>query len=440
MNYRRRSQKDLDVDMKHSPLWMLQPILFICALFYLYQNPDTVLNVVPNLTFWSSENNNIDNYVQHIPTDLYTVWRLGQLSDVKNNDALNEASKLANWHFSSPDELEKLGDLLKDYETKHVSLPARIWGFLNFVNLLWIISIVGILITLYPCLSVILAPFARLFAELFMLLVRLLITLKPFLEPLGYIISYIIIVQSFRYQETVGLFVALTGITGFVGMYFYSGKVHEVNPEKDVELKQFFFFATIALANVPLALHFDSRLFGYATVITAHMAVGFSVACYGLCYVIGFQDRYALQRSVVASLITIPLFFVMRNVPEFAQYCGPFMHPVYVFSSIVYLLGLLIVSSSLYYSRSNDHGYFSAQLMMISSLLAFTFSGSVYGIQSFFNVSTTFAVLYLMEKTLEMELFRDAGIVAIFFMFVAMYFASMFLYTHPGFLMSLFIA
>jgi len=311
---------------------------------------------------------------------------------------------------------------------------------LNFVNLLWICSIVGILITLYPCLSVILAPLATLFAELFMLLVNLVIALKPVLEPIGYLTSYIVIVQSLRYQETVGMFVALTGITGFVGMYFYTVVMHEIDPNKNAELKQFLFFATIALANVPLALLFDSRLFGFVTVIAAHMAIGFSVACYGLCYCIGFKDKQAIQRSVVTSMITIPLFFIMRNMDEYSEYCGPFMQPVYVFSTVVYLLGLLIVSSPFYYSRSNTDGYFSAQLMMIVSLLAFTFCGSVYGVPSFFNVGTTFAVLYLMEKTLEIELFRDGGIVVIFLMFVGMYFASMFLYTHPGFLLSLFMA
>ena len=71
---------------KFTQIWLIQPILFVCALYYLNQNPDTVMNAMPDFTLLSSRNNNISNLIQRPVTNIYSAWRLGQLSCNNNNN------------------------------------------------------------------------------------------------------------------------------------------------------------------------------------------------------------------------------------------------------------------------------------------------------------------------------------------------------------------
>ena len=298
---------------------------------------------------------------------------------------------------------------------------------------MWLIASIGILVTLHPFLCVVLTPFTVLVTALFSEIEKLVMKLKPLLEFLGYVACYIIIVQGFRYKY-IGIYIVFTGIIAFVVMYLHSAS------QRSFKFDKFIFFIIIALANIPMAIHFNSKLFGFASVIAMHAAIGFSVGCSILCYYIGFKNRYALQRSVVASLITIPLFsyinYAIHKHLQCMRFMQPFIQPVYIFS--VYLLGLLIISSQYYYSGIEDEiSYSNSQIIMILSLSAFTYIGCILNIESFFNVGTTFSILYLIEKTAELKFFRNFRIVLIFIMFVMMYFISIYLSSHPHSLISL---
>jgi len=423
-----------------SRIWILQPLLFVLALYSLFHQPSIVLNTIPNVGIWTNTQT-LHQTVQNIPTELYSVWRLGQLSVNITDSSLRDASILAKWNFTDDLELSKMGELFRDYETNHSSLSAKIWGFMNFVNLIWLVSILGILVLIIPFLFVVLEPFAILLANIAFHIYEVVAQFKFLLEPFGYLICYLIVVQSYRYDKSFGLYIALTGIAGFIMMVLYSAAKHQIDRYKNVQLKRFCFFALIMIVTIPMAIQFNSRLFAFFAVSAFHAMVGFSVACYGLCYAIGFEDKDALERSVVASLITIPLFFWLNislfNSPEHLM-LQPFIQPVYIFTTIVYFLALLIVSSKYYTDSSQNDSYFSRQLLMITSLLVFAFVGSVYGIDSFFNIAVTFTILYLMEKFIVELMINNSIIVPLFLIFVAMYFSAMYLHTHPQFVVSLF--
>ena len=449
MNPSPRLIKDFDHDTTSTnlyKLWVLQPVLFVLGLVLLQLHPHTTLSYMPNLAPWSG-NTLLNTHIQTIPTDIYTVWRLGRLSENRTEDGLRLASALAGWNFSSLEELSELGNILKDYETTHQSLPARIWGFINFVNIFWLISIVGISITIFPFIAIVLEPVALYMAEIATILYTGLLQYKFLLEPFGYFMCYLVSVQSFRYPQSVGLYIALVSIGMFTALFTYSGEYHQRNKYKRMNLKRFLYCTVLGIVTAVMAVHFQSKLFSFATIGLVHIATGFSIACHGLCYAIGFENKNALERSVITSIITLPAFFWLSTAANShttsSTIIAPFIQPVYIFSTIVYLLALLIVSSQyyqdIYYQNAYQNyknNYFNRQLLMIISLTAITFVGCLYGITSFYNTAIVFTVLYLVEKFV-VEL-SDNIIVKLFLVFVGMFVASLYLHTHPEFVISLF--
>src|SRR5262249_20707846 len=70
----------------------------------------------------------------------------------------------------------------------------------------------------------------------------------------------------------------------------------------------------------PLAVMYQSRLLGYLTVFGFFGVVGFSVACYGLCYVVGFRNHEVTipRSSLSRSEMIVRLFSAVNG---FLIYC-----------------------------------------------------------------------------------------------------------------------
>jgi len=77
---------------------------------------------------------------------------------------------------------------------------------------------------------------------------------------------------------------------------------------------------------------------------------------------------------------------------------------------------------------------------MIGSLVVALLVGSVYVMPSMTNTATTYMVLYLMEKELEIRWGPGFGVVVLFANFVGLYFIAHYLHTHPRHIVSLFDA
>jgi hypothetical protein len=78
-------------------------------------------------------------------------------------------------------------------------------------------------------------------------------------------------------------------------------------------------------------------------------------------------------------------------------------------------------------------------MMMIISLIMVAYAGAFTGNDSMYNVSITFGALYIADKIGEFTFRRGGFSVFIFLTCVAMYFASLWLNTHPDFLASVLI-
>merc|ERR1712066_671254 len=181
----------------------------------------------------------------------------------------------------------------------------------------------------------------------------------------------------------------------------------------------------------------DSRLAGFLAVLALYGALGFIFFSFGFGFVIGFDSKDAMVRSAGTSLVLVAGFSLARLAELDPTYIRPFATAAMVLGNVVYFLALLIYSARW---RSCAASYALRQCLMLVSLVVALFVGNVFSIPSMSNTATTFLVLWLMEKELEVEWGSGPGMVVLFLNFVGMYFLALYLHTHPEHVVSLFDA
>lgn len=182
--------------------------------------------------------------------------------------------------------------------------------------------------------------------------------LIPFYEAIGYFIAYNFVIQGiiqtysffflsfshsfqiskkgFRYHPEIGFFISLTGLLALLPLFFYSTQKHiPTNPNPNVGLFVQFQNGIALACWIPLTIYMQrfvfiyvclfetnficfffpflfSTLLGWICVIMLYSMLGFNVACYGLCWLIGFDSRDALQRNAIVSPILVSIWVVLR--------------------------------------------------------------------------------------------------------------------------------
>jgi len=435
--------------------WVIQPILFICAIGFLFYNPVLVTKQTPDIFFglWQQNNHTVGEYIPQFPTDQAKILRLGELfgrldelrdHNLTNTQYIDEIATLFNFKNSSQivDKLDLIKARLLE-TTKQGSLFSRILGFFSFVNLLWFGSICGIVILFFPFLSAIFGP---IILQLGTVVIEFLIKISPAIEPMTYLFSYLLIVQGLRYVPDVGLFISLTGCLALGCLMVYSDYKHKESSTYESDetrlLKQQVFHLFLFFAWAPVALIYQSKLLGFLSVGAFFAFLGFSVVCRGLCWLIGYENEYLMQRSCVSSLILMITFILIKLkvlVVSNPLWFEPFSTGVLTFGMISYFLSLLIISSKYYYSRNGKNSYASCQMMMVLSLFFALLIGSVYQFAPLYNIGLTFLVIYVMEKIHEIDL-ENILIIVLFLGCVCVYLISLYLQTHPDFIMNMFDA
>jgi hypothetical protein len=307
-----------------------------------------------------------------------------------------------------------------------LGVVQRIRGVFTFINLIWFVSIIGIL----AALSFLFAP---LIVAIMQGVVPLLIALVPLYEVLAYVLCFWFVFRGmFSPNQETGFFISMTGSLGLVPSFFFSTYLHS-SGGGNKELFAQILNLVMALYWIPMALHFNSTFFGFLVVCAFWSMLGFSVACYGLCWAIGFHSRENLERCVAASFYILSIFVVLKVSGVNVVYLIPFSTAVSTMGCVVLYLGLLIASSRFY--RSD---YLQTNLVMIFTLIAGVFFGSVFTVPSMLNTACTFAALYVTEKIGETRIMQSN----IWFLalggFSFLYFISLYLHNHPGFIVSMF--
>jgi len=242
----------------------------------------------------------------------------------------------------------------------------------------------------------------------------------------------LILIEGGRRHSDSGFFVTLTGAFLALPCFAFSKGKHELK-----SWMQFIFSIGIF---APLAVFYNSTMMGFFTVLPLYGLLGFFVSASTLCYVIGFNDKDSLERSVVTSAILVVAFTLIKMIRIKSMFISPFVSAVNIMGCVTYFLGLLI-SSTAYHSATTTQ-YTKFQICMIGSLLIVTGVGSIWNIASLFNIGCTFAFFYVVDKIVEIPNLWKGGMVfvGIFASSIVLYFVSLFLHDHPGWVMSLFQA
>ena len=450
----------LDVSQScwHFAYWLKLPILFTAAMHTLWWRPELFANA-PHLFRRFSESL-LDVLPIH-PTTLSSSFALGALWGKIEDalklpqhaaavaDLLTECSKLVG-RAVTVDEMREVHTTLVTLE-QNQGVVSRTLGFFSFVNFVWLISILGITVSVGPVVWHILTPLRMIllngtWEHIIKPTIIVLHNTGGF-ELASYVIALWVVVDGWRLgkkHDTAGMFISLSGVALALGPCFaYSFQLHgladKVMPYNTMRQ---LFNIWVALSLFPLAVHRDSTLVGYLCVISLYAAVGFSVACYGMCYYIGFDGEDALHRSAVVSALSLVVGAALEIFGKHKHKHGvvrttfaPFRSASFVMGGIVYYLAMLIISSQYY----TYHRYNQMQGMTVASLLAGLFVGRVFGIPGLANTATVFTAFYITEKYVELHTNMDwNGWFLILGLSGLAYKGSMYCHQNPSFISAIF--
>ena len=120
-------------------------------------------------------------------------------------------------------------------------------------------------------------------------------------------------------------FMALTGAALAIPAYVYSTALHAPGGG-DAEAFTQLTAAWLAASTAPLAIHFQSTMLGYACVVALYTFLGFNVACFGLCWCIGWTKKDAMVRTLCSSVLLLVCFTALRVLQMRPQVRLTLMH------------------------------------------------------------------------------------------------------------------
>lgn len=332
---------------------------------------------------------------------------------------------------------------MKDYLAEldaQKSVTDRVMGFFSFMNIIWLLAVLGITLTVVPCIAYLVGPVllkvAQALKEKVLKPLAIFLHNWGFFEAVAYLISFTLAVQGLQYpavQAEAGLMVGLTGGMFMAPCWFYSTTLHIKTSGGNENKFMMLTNGLLALALAPIAISHDSKLIGFIAVLAVYGAMGFMFCAFGFGFLIGFEGRVAAVRCLASSVLLVVLFTGLRIAGVESSYLRPFSTGAMCLGNVMFFLAMLILSNTW---RVNKW-YVAINAAMLGTLLLAMLIGNVYALPSMSNTATVFFVLWVMEKELEVR-WGGFGIVVLFLNFVALYFIAHYLHTHPDLVMSVF--
>mmetsp|Transcript_16550 Transcript_16550/g.46710 ORF Transcript_16550/g.46710 Transcript_16550/m.46710 type:complete len:629 (-) Transcript_16550:71-1957(-) len=438
--------------------WWLLPILFLaflwCIALYREQTTELVCQrIFPSDFLGFTEATSVEEVLPVFPRNQLETWQLSNLE--AQLTAVEAAGAEGNAHI--PAILESASAIVERSVTAkdlhdiplHIAdlmnrrgVLQRIRGFFSFVNVCWLLAIAGITVSVGPAAWVILRPFRELLRRLGQWMWdHVVFPGAMFLHRNGvfelalYYICALFVHTGVEHPAERGFYISLTGLVFSIPAYFYSTALHckvkAKDPEPFVSISHLWVFFMLA----PMAYYYNSSLLGFLAIYSVYAAIGFSVICLGLCYVIGFRSKEALYRVCAASLLLLLGYISLQFAGFQSRWLAPFELPIQVLGTLTLCLGLLIQSSVFY--KYGDYGL--RQVPVIILLSIFSLIGNLYGLAAMTNTSYVFAVMYLLEKYLEFHTeWKFNGWILLLILSVLLYKGSFFLHTHPEYISDLF--
>ena len=426
--------------------WLLLPTVFVLLQWSLFLSPALVLAFVPAL--WATAPANASKALK-LPLTRVQAFDLGWHAARYDQCVQRNESDLCTEHMDAaraaigsplltPDQLtlSVLRVNLK-LEDEDRSVVQRILGFFNFVNLVWLVSIIGLLLTIGPFIIYMVGKtIAKVLLELYNSLLVPMHKIGVF-EVAAYALAFLFSAQSCRYpvqHAAAAALVGLTGSMGFLPCWTYSTALWATKSKGKEEEFMALTGSLLALALMPLAVVHASSLIGFFVVAAVYAACGFIMGPFFGGFYVGYRSLDALWRCLHLSAAFIGTFAALRITDALGARLAPFALGARVLGNIGYFLALLMLSSKW---RRNGKEYGITNALMLASLIAAAFVGSVFALPSYTNTASTFFVLWVMEKELEAN-WGSGAIAVLFVNFVALYFLAHHLHTHPESITSLF--
>ena len=438
----------------------LGPILSTIIINFMCLFPDKIIYKIPSIMkifLRDNEKNNLSykDYIPSIPKDPITIWKLSQLEyslkEIEKTYANNlekkeeftekimkEAKNLVKTGKMNSEILHKLPEFFEEMDKN--SALSRIKGFFTFVNLIWMIAILGIVISIGPSLFFILKPILILQGIILKLLYEYVLPFIIFLykngffEFLGYYISIIFIADGMKVNKEWGFFISLTGVGFIFALYCYSITKYD---EYAINDNEYIILGTlITLTLFSLSIIFNSQIFSFLATIVFYYFLGFYTGCFGLCYVIGFLNDNDMYRVVYVSFFLMTFYIVLKGLNINNTILELYKCPIQIFGALTYFLGLLIIASKYHYEKNLP--YYQRQILFIGSILLVLFFGNLFNLPSLTNTAYVFGVLYLMEKNYELfSKITESIWVVIFITSLSLWACSLYLHRHSEIIVSI---
>ena len=455
--------------MKSIFLLYLGPILSTIFISFMCFFPDKIIDKIPSIMkmFTKLEKHSYKDYIPAIPKEPINIWKLSQLeyslkeiekmyanNTNKKKEAteniIKKAKEITGDGQINCEILHKIPEYLEQMDKN--SVLSRIKGFFSFVNLIWMIAILGVLISIVPALIYILKPLKALIFQFWnniLFPIIFFLYKKGFFEFLGYFISIILIADGMKVNKEWGFFISLTGAGFIVALFFYSfksidfheyrGKAlhkYEDSYSERTDKNKIILGILITLIFFSLSVNFNSKLFSFIAVIVFYYLIGFYTGCFGLCYVIGFMNDSDMYKVIATSFFLISFYIVIRWLNINNTIIELYRTPIQIFGALTYFLGLLIIASSYYNKLSLS--YVQRQILFIGSLFVFLLFGFLFNLPSLTNTTYVFGVLFLMEKTVEIFKKIKGNIwVLILLLSASLWFFSLYLHRHSEIIISI---
>lgn len=441
--------------------WAFLPMLFLIFLIVSCHSPGSFLGWFPKIFFTDKLNVRIEEILPPCPQTSLQIWNVSRLEYeytqlemavntanlTRMEEILVAVAGMVGRSFVNKTEIHLIYEELVKKELEQ-GLSMRVTGMFNFINLIWLLAIIGIVISVGPFIYTILKPLrGALWNVAVMIWHHVIIPMHSWgiLEMMSYYICMAFVTEGLRYETVSGFYISITGLflsfAANVYTFFLRGKI---KPDVRIHVGYSLLFTVYM---IPMAITHQSLLLGWLSVICFYQAVGFSFICYGLCYCVGFHDDEAMVRVSITSTIMGIVFIILKWQGISNEYIHPFSGALTIFSATLLLLALLIFSSYYYRPRFREyHNYYNygddyaiRQIPMIVCLSGFLFFGNIFNMVGLVNTATTYLVFYCMEKYCDAHYkFRWNSWVLMFLFSVIIYKSALYLHENPEILFSMF--
>jgi hypothetical protein len=264
--------------------------------------------------------------------------------------------------------------------------------------------------------------------------------------------SWLILDSHRFYGEVAGRYLAITAFCGSILAAVYTTSMHfaelakkcySMTSSSDVmnqSIENIIWF--LAVAWLAGALHFKSEFLGFAAIAAVYYKLGFGGYAGRMCYTLGFDNKNALYRNVVASFTILNAIVALRlfKLKEIYSLLSPIQTPASIFGSLVSNIGLLILSS-LYYRYHDATPYYALRNgLMVFNLIYSYYVGMLLRIDGLTSTSRVFFVLYLWTKFSELSIENHwSPWLLIFFSSITLWRGSLYLHTNPSLIVDMFV-